>query len=94
VPSAFHLEQNYPNPFNPVTTLRFTLSLPVTAQLNVYDITGRLVTQLIHQPMGAGTFEVTWDGRNAQGQIVPTGVYFARLEAGTFRQTRIMLLVK
>lgn len=94
VPRQFSLEPNYPNPFNPATTLRFTLAHPSTPHLSVYDLSGRLVARLVDEPLGPGTFEVVWHGHDEHGLPLPSGVYFARLETGTFSQTRSMLLVK
>ncbi len=94
VPENFSIEQNYPNPFNPSTTISY--SLPVSAQtlIVVYDLQGRTIRELINQPESAGQKSVQWDGKNATGNAVASGLYLYRIQSGSFTQTRKMLLVK
>ena len=97
LPQAFELFQNSPNPFNPSTTI--TYSVPSTdgavpVDLTVYDVRGREVVKLVSAIQEPGTYRVVWDGRNAQGQRVNSGVYFYRLRAGKFNQTRKMIILK
>lgn len=89
VPSAFELMQNYPNPFNPSTAIRFNVPKYSFVRLSVFDITGREVTVMANENLRAGEYEATW---NASG--VSSGVYFYRLTAGDFVQTRKMALIK
>ncbi len=93
-PGTFVLEQNYPNPFNPQTTIRFALPEAATARLTVYDLLGREVATLFAGDLPAGTFTATWDGRDAAGAPVPSGVYLYRMQAGSIVQTRQMMLLK
>ncbi len=88
-PQAFSLEQNFPNPFNPVTTIRFGVSTPVNVDLSVYDILGRRVAVLVNERMGSGYHQVKFDGTH-----LASGVYFYRLTAGSFMQTRKLLLLR
>ena len=88
------LYANYPNPFNPTTTIRFDLQRRGSVSLAVYDIRGTLVRTLVDDERGAGIHEATWDGRDARGRSVASGIYFYRLEAGDFVRTRKMVLVK
>lgn len=88
-PAHFSLHQNYPNPFNPNTTLRFELPRPALARLVVYDMLGREVAVLVDGYRLAGVHEVVWDGA-----ATASGVYFYRMTAGEFGQTRKMLLLK
>jgi poly(3-hydroxybutyrate) depolymerase len=88
-PAEFALDQNYPNPFNPSTVIRGTIPADVHVRLRVYDILGRLVATLADGTLKAGGFSYTFDGRG-----LASGVYFCRLEAGSFVQTRKMLLLK
>jgi cyclomaltodextrinase len=81
LPEVYDLEQNFPNPFNPTTVIRFQLARAGAASLKVYDILGREVVTLVEKELTAGTHDVTWNGRNAAGTDVGTGVYFYRLEA-------------
>lgn len=97
-PTEFVLEQNYPNPFNPQTTIAFTISAAASASehvtLTVYNVLGRRVTTLVDEPMTAGQYEVVWDGRNAQGTRVASGLYLYRLVVGDKNETRKMVLLK
>jgi hypothetical protein len=86
---AFALVQNYPNPFNPSTTIEFEVPSLEFVGLKVYDVLGREVATLVNEKKAAGTYEVTFDASH-----LPSGVYFYRLEAGSFVQTRKMLLVR
>ena len=87
------LQRPYPNPFNPVTTLRFSLVAPERVTLAVFDLEGRRVRTLIAgDAMAAGHHALTWDGRDAEGRSLPSGVYFARLGAGeNVSRCRLML---
>jgi hypothetical protein len=93
LPTSFALEQNYPNPFNPVTGIRYQVS-GVSGQssvvsLKVYDLLGREVAVLVNERKNAGTYEVQFDGSK-----LASGVYFYRIQAGTFVQTRKLVLMK
>lgn len=89
------LAQNVPNPFNPSTTIAYSLSGAGSVRLRIYDVAGRQVRTLLdEQRSPAGQAEVVWDGRNDRGAAVASGVYFYRLEAGSFVSTRKMVLLK
>lgn len=88
------LQQNYPNPFNPQTTVQYTLAAPDHVSLVVYDATGRLVRTLANQNQPAGTREVTWNGLDDRGTAVASGVYFCKMTAGKFTETRRMVMLK
>lgn len=77
-----------PNPFARETRLSFQLAAPSPTRIAIYDVTGRLVSQLVDERLGPGAHTVTWEGRDAAGRQVPAGVYFARLKATEFEQTR------
>jgi len=94
LPKAFALAQNSPNPFNPATTISYSVSAPSTVHLTVYDLRGRLVTTLVDRMQQEGTYSVQWDGKDSRGQTLSSGVYFYRMEAGTFSSTRKMILLK
>jgi len=79
-PLAALLAPNFPNPFNPKTRLSFELSQPASVRLSIIDSAGRLV-QVVHAgPIGAGAHEFAWDGKDAQGEMSASGLYFARLQ--------------
>jgi uncharacterized protein YfaQ (DUF2300 family) len=88
-PKTFLLEQNYPNPFNPSTTIRYQLPVASEVKLEVYDVLGKKVATLVSERQAAGYYQYVW---NANG--LTSGVYFYRLQAGTFTQTKKMILVK
>ncbi|GIV57334.1 MAG: hypothetical protein KatS3mg042_0247 [Rhodothermaceae bacterium] len=94
VPGDYALRPNYPNPFNPQTRITFALPEASDVRLAVYDVLGREVARLAAGSYPAGTHAVTWDGRDATGAPVPSGVYLYRIEAGRFTQTRRMTLLK
>jgi hypothetical protein len=88
------LYQNYPNPFNPATTIAFYLPASSRAVLSIYDVHGALVASLLDGTVAAGRHEVEWDGRNAEGGRVGTGVYFYELRAGARSMTRKLMVLK
>ena len=100
VPQAFELSQNYPNPFNPNTTIKYTLSsvggeeesLPTT--LKIYNILGEVVRTLVNEPKSTGVYYEVWDGKDGRGDQVASGIYFYRLKAGEFSETKKMVLLK
>jgi hypothetical protein len=94
LPSAVALGQNYPNPFNPLTTIRFDLPKAGRVRLDIYSVSGRLVTNLLDEKWEAGRHEVTWNGKDDKGLAVASGVYFYRLTAGGKIINRKMLLVR
>jgi hypothetical protein len=90
----YTLYQNYPNPFNPFTIIRFDLPEPAYVKLQVFNLKGQLVKTLIEEDMNAGEQVVCWYGKNENNKLVSSGVYFYKLEAGEFSQTRKMILLK
>jgi uncharacterized protein with WD repeat len=90
----FRLHQNYPNPFNPVTTIRYYLANPSELELNIYDINGRLVTNLVSSAQSAGYHEITWEGQSSTGLTVETGLYLAQIRAGEFSDVIKMIYLK
>jgi len=93
-PGAFGINGNYPNPFNPSTTIEFILPDAGAARLEIYDIIGRRVTTLLAGERPAGVHSLVWNGRDANGLRVTSGVYIARLGAGGHTVNRRMLLMK
>jgi len=90
----FDLAQNYPNPFNPSTTIRYEVAKTVHVRLKIYDVAGRLVRTLVDDKRKPDRYKAVWNGRNERGLNVATGVYFYRLEAGSYVKTRKMMLLK
>ncbi|HLP17736.1 MAG TPA: carbohydrate-binding protein, partial [Bacteroidota bacterium] len=89
LPLHFALRQNYPNPFNPSTTFSFVLPSRSFLTLGVYDVLGRKVSQVLSEELPAGSYTRQW---NAEG--LPSGFYFYRLTAGSFTETRKLLLMR
>lgn len=94
IPKEYVLSQNYPNPFNPTTQIQFSIPEQSNVTLTIYDITGREVMQLVNESLSTGTYTATWDGRNVNGQLVGSGVYIYRIQAGSFVQTKRMVFIK
>ena len=93
-PSSFRLAQSRPNPFNPTTTIAYDLPSAEQVVLRIYDTLGRQVRTLINERQVAGFHEVVWDGRNQEGRLTGSGIYFYTLTAGDFAQSRKMTLLK
>ncbi len=88
-PADFRLEQNYPNPFNPTTTIMFVIGRQSSVRLTVFDLPGREVASLVDEAREPGEYRVSWD---ASG--FPSGMYFYRIQAGTFVSVRKMVLLR
>lgn len=101
VPSAFSLHPASPNPFNPSTSITFSLSQKAEVTLTIYNIMGETIHTLTQGNRSAGEYSILWNGQNSQGQKLPSGVYFYRLEARAmdkgnilFTDTKKMILMK
>jgi hypothetical protein len=94
LPAGYSLGQNYPNPFNPTTTIEFSLPRRSEVVISVYNILGRKVLTLLDEELPAGYHRLVWNGKSGRGQDVATGLYFYRIKAGDFVQTKKMLLLK
>jgi hypothetical protein len=94
-PTAYELSPNFPNPFNPATTIRYALPKAENVTLQVFNLLGEVVATLVNNELKeAGYHAAIWNGRNAAGNMVGSGVYFIRMRAGSFVQTRKMVLVE
>jgi len=89
IPTGFKLEQNYPNPFNPITKITYFVPRTSVIKINVYDILGNEIATLINEEKPAGNYEVEFDGSN-----LSSGIYFYRMQAGTFSDTKKFILMK
>jgi len=94
MPKEFKLGQNYPNPFNPTTTISFSLPTPMNATVEVFNILGEKVKTIFNGMGDAGENSVVWHGDNESGQAAASGVYFYRLTAGDYTNSKKMLLMK
>ena len=94
VPESYSLRQNYPNPFNTSTTIEFHIPRSSSVSLDVFNILGQRIRTLVNGDCEAGDYSLQWDGRDGRGLGVATGVYFYRLQAGDFVETKRMLFLK
>jgi len=94
LPEVYALHQNYPNPFNPITTLRYDLPENSIVRITIYNIQGREIKVLVNQYQEAGYKSVRWNATNDYGKPVSAGMYFYKIRAGEFVQTKKMVLLK
>jgi hypothetical protein len=101
LPTRYHLAPNFPNPFsangtfgNPATTIQYSLPEQSLVQLEIFDLLGQKVRTLMHANQPADNYAVVWDGKDDAGVIVSSGVYFYRLHAGRFEQSRKLVLMR
>ena len=94
VPNDFNVIQNNPNPFNPVTTLRYKLPRESFVNITIYNMLGNLVNNLVSQKQIAGYKSVQWNATNDRNESVSAGLYLYTIQAGEFRQTKKMVLIK
>jgi hypothetical protein len=89
IPTTFGLSQNFPNPFNPKTVISYQLPVASMTSLKIYDILGREIAALVNEVKSPGWYSIQWNAQN-----LPSGIYFYRLEAGSFVETRKLVLLK
>ena len=94
LPDNYTLHQNYPNPFNPVTTLRYSLPFYDHVTLTIYDLSGREINQIVNTSQPAGFQSVVWNATDYFGRSVGAGVYLYQIQAGDFKDTKKMVLLK
>lgn len=94
LPEGFSLNQNYPNPFNPTTNISFVLPQAEEVRLEIFNVRGQRVARLLDQTMSAGEHTIEWNGTTDGGSHVASGVYFYRISAGEYTDTRKMTLLK
>ena len=94
LPRDFKLEQNYPNPFNPTTTIGFDVPKSSNISIKVYNIQGQEIRSLVNKNYSPGRYEISWNARTNSGQLVPSGIYFYKIEADGFSAKQKMILLK
>jgi Secretion system C-terminal sorting domain len=94
IPTVYSLSQNYPNPFNPSTKINFSLPKQGNVTITIYDIMGREVYTLVNKNMKPGKYQTIWTSINNDGKTVASGLYFYRIEAGNFVESKKMILVR
>jgi hypothetical protein len=91
---TYELWQNYPNPFNPTTTIRYSLGAAEKVKLEIFNVLGQKVRTLVDRWLPAGKYQEIWNARNEAGIKLGSGIYFYRISAGDYVQTRKMILLK
>ncbi len=86
------LNGNYPNPFNPETVISYSIKDAGAVKLEIYNLKGQLVKQLVNVDQAAGHYQVNWNGKDSSGRPCSSGVYYYRLSAPKYQQTRKMVL--
>jgi len=94
IPMVTRLNQNYPNPFNPTTTINYSLKENSKVSLNIYNIKGQKVKQLVSEQLSAGQHSVIWNGKDSNDKSVSSGIYFYKLETENYEKTKRMILMK
>ena len=94
LPLIYELHNAYPNPFNPLTTIQYALPVNTGVQMTIYDLMGRVVKTLVSGTQGPGFQSIQWNATNDSGESVSAGIYLCTIEAGHFKQTRKMVLLK
>ncbi|MEJ2195365.1 MAG: T9SS type A sorting domain-containing protein [Ignavibacteriaceae bacterium] len=89
IPEEYRLEQNYPNPFNPTTTIRYSIRTAGVVTLKVYNLIGEEIATLVNEEKSAGNYDINFDAT-----LLPSGIYFYKLQAGSFTETKKMILIK
>jgi hypothetical protein len=94
IPENIELKQNYPNPFNSGTTIEFNLPRSGYVEVKIYNLLGELICIPLQKHLPAGNHTINWNGRDAKGNICPTGIYFYQITAGSNSETKRMILLK
>ncbi|RPH02902.1 MAG: T9SS C-terminal target domain-containing protein, partial [bacterium TMED46] len=94
IPETFALHQNYPNPFNPTTQIKYDLPEDALVNIFIYDVMGRSIRSLVNSRQTAGYRSIQWNANNDRGEPVSAGMYIYTIQAGEFRQTKKMVLLK
>jgi hypothetical protein len=94
VPTEYALLQNYPNPFNPETTIEYQLPEAGQVRITIYSILGVPIRTLVDRSQPVGHYKINWDGRDNAGGLMPSGLYFYRIESGNFSAMKKMIMMK
>ena len=94
IPTEYTVTQNYPNPFNPLTTLKYSLPQDHLVNISVYDMSGRIIKNLVNEYQSAGYKDIQWDATNNEGKTVAAGMYITFVKIGNFTHSNKMILLK
>lgn len=93
-PTQLGLYQNFPNPFNPSTNVKFELNKSENVSIKVYNILGKEITTLLDEQLSPGSYTIDWEAEDSNGKLLPSGVYFIKMKAGSFQKTIKTVLLK
>ena len=91
---SFKLDQNYPNPFNPSTTINYSIQESGNVIIKIYDSLGKQIRILVNETKNSGEYRTIWDGRDDNGKVVSSGVYFYQIQVGQFIQAKKMIMLR
>ncbi len=91
IPADYIVNQNYPNPFNPETTIQFSLPTDCKVTIKIYDISGKIVNTIVNSYLQKGIHQFSWSGKNSEGLISPSGVYFYQMKTDFYESTKKMI---
>jgi uncharacterized repeat protein (TIGR01451 family) len=94
LPTSNYLGSNFPNPFNPRTTITYGLAKQGRVTIAIYNVNGALIRTLVSEDKPAGWYDVNWDGRDQGGRQVASGIYFSQMRAGSFSDSKKLVLLK
>ena len=94
LPSSYYLYNNYPNPFNPITNISYDLLEESFVNITIYDMLGNVVNNLVNTKQSSGYKSIQWNATNNRNEPVSAGLYLYTIQAGDFRQTKKMILLK
>ncbi len=94
IPDSYNLSQNFPNPFNPTTNIQYQLPVNNHISLVIYNALGEQIRTLVDEEKDKGYYSVLWDGKNNQGKMAPSGIYFYQIKAGNYIKTQKMVFLR
>ena len=94
IPDKYELHQNYPNPFNPSTNIKFDVRTSGLVTIKIYDMLGKEIATLVNEVLSPGSKQVNWDGKDSRGTTVSSGIYFYKMSANGFIDSKRMVLIK
>ena len=94
LPSNFSISQNFPNPFNPITYIEYTVPIYSNIEIDIIDISGKIINTIVNSLHQPGNYKIMWDGKNRQGRPTPSGIYFYKMDTGNFISVKKLVLLK
>ncbi|HOT40126.1 MAG TPA: T9SS type A sorting domain-containing protein, partial [Candidatus Syntrophosphaera thermopropionivorans] len=94
LPAVTELKGNFPNPFNPSTTIAYSVKNTAPVSIDIFNVKGQLVRTLVNEVKTAGNYKIVFDGLDNNHRPLASGIYFCRMQAGDYRQTHKMLMLK